>query len=47
MDTKFCIISCLMEYLTRQEKHTGLNKDRLIITLKKPFKGRPIDTMRY
>ena len=28
------------------DKHVGLNKDHLIITLKKPFKGVSIDTMR-
>ena len=28
------------------DKHVGLNKEHLIITLKKPFKGVSIDTMR-
>ena len=36
---KLCIISCRREYLTRRDKHVGLNSDQLIITLKKPFKG--------
>ena len=45
-DKKLCIISYLSEYLTRQDKHVGLNTDQLIITCKKPFKGASIDTMR-
>ena len=45
-DKKWCIISCLREYLTRRDKHVGLKMDQLIITLKKPFKGASIDTMR-
>ena len=45
-DEKLCIISYLREYLARRDKHVGLNKDQLIITLKKPFKGGFIDTMR-
>ena len=43
---KLCIISCLREYLTRQDKHVGLNTDQLIITLKKPCIGASIDTVR-
>ena len=46
MDKKLCIISFLKEYLARRDKHVGLNTDQLIITLKKPFKGASIDTMR-
>ena len=45
-DKKLCIISCLMEYLTRRDKHVGFNADQLIIILKKPFKVASIDTMR-
>ena len=45
-DKKLCIMSCLREYPTRREKYVGLNTDQLIITLKKPFKGEWIDTMR-
>ena len=45
-DKKLCIISCLRGYLTRRDKHVGLNTDQLIITLEKPFKGASIDTMR-
>ena len=46
-DKKLCIISCLSrEYLTRRDKHVGLNTDQLIITLKKPFKGASIHIMR-
>ena len=45
-DRKLCIISCLREYLTRWDKHVGLDMDQLIITLKKPFKGALIDTVR-
>ena len=44
-DKKLCIISCLREYLVRRDKHVGLNTDRFIITLKKPFKEALIDTM--
>ena len=43
-DKKLCI--CLREYLTRRDKHVSLNTNQLIITLKKPFKGASIDTMR-
>ena len=32
---KLYIISCLREYLTRRDKHVGLNTDQLIIILKK------------
>ena len=47
-DKKLCIISCLREYLTSQDKHVILNTDQLIITLRKPFRGSSIDTiMRY
>ena len=45
-DKKLCIISCLREYLTRQDKHVELNVNQLIITLKKPFQGASVDTMR-
>ena len=44
-EKKLCIILCLREYLTRRDKHVGLNTDQFIITLKKPFKGASIDTM--
>ena len=43
---KLCIISCLREYLTRQDQHVSLNTDQLIITLKKPFKEASIVTIR-
>ena len=45
-EKKLCIISCLREYLTRRNKHVGLNTDQLIITLKKPCKGALINTRR-
>ena len=45
-DKKLRVISCLKEYLTRRYKLVGLNMNQLIITLKKPFKGAAIDTMR-
>ena len=45
-DKKLCIISCLREYLPSRDEHVDLNTDQLIITLKKPFKGASIDTMR-
>ena len=45
-DNKLCIISCLWEYPTSRDKHLGLSTDQLIITLKKPFRGASIDTMR-
>ena len=45
-DKKLYIISCLRGYLTRRDKHVDLNTDQLIITLKKPLKGAPIDTIR-
>ena len=45
-DKKLCIISCHREYLTRQDKHVGLNTDQLIIRLKKPCIGASIDTVR-
>ena len=45
-DKKLCIISCLWEYLISRDKHVGLNTDQLIITLKNPFKGASIDTMK-
>ena len=38
-------MSCLREYLARRDKQVGLNTDQLIILLKKPFNGAPIDTM--
>ena len=44
-DKKSCVVSCLGEYITRRDKHVGLNTDQLIITVKKPFKGASIDTM--
>ena len=45
-DKKLRIISCLREYLTRRDELVRLNMNQLIITLKKPFKGAAIDTMR-
>ena len=45
-DNKLCIISCLREYFTRQDKHVGLDTGQLINILKKPFKGASTDTTR-
>ena len=45
-DENLCVIACLKEYICRRNKHERLTTDQLIITLRKPFKGASIDTMR-
>ena len=45
-DKTLCVISCIKEYISRHNKHEGLTLDQLILTLRKPFKGASIDTMR-
>ena len=46
-DNKLCIISCLREYFTRQDKHVGLDTGQLINILKKPFKGHQLIQKGY
>ena len=41
-----CLTVCLKEYISRRNKHERLITLQLIITLRKPFKGAPIDILR-
>lgn len=45
-DDKLCVIACLQEYISRRKQYKNLYSDQLIITLKKPYKGASVDTMR-
>ena len=45
-DKNLCVINCLKEFISRKNKHEGLAKHQLIITIRKPFKGASIITMR-
>ena len=45
-DKTLYVTACLKEYISRRNKHEGLTTHQLIITLRKPFKGDSIDTMR-
>ena len=45
-DKTLCVIASLKEYISRRNRHEGLTTDQLIITLRKPFKGAYIGTMR-
>ena len=45
-DKTLCVTACLKEFFSRCNRHEGLTTNQLIMTLRKPFKGDSIDTMR-